>query len=290
MPRVSEQISCENPKVSVKMITYNHEPFIAQAIESVLMQETDFPVELIIGEDYSPDGTREIVKRYAAKYPNVIRALLPERNLGIRANSAGVSKACRGQYIAFLEGDDYWTSPHKIKKQVDFLDTHLNYSASAHQTKQLLEDGTPGKIFGQFDKLDVGVVDTIAPLSPWHTTSFVCRREFFYLPDWISSIISVDMAIFTIVASRGPVRVFPEVMSVYRKHVGGITSDAKVIANFHQNRIELMEHLDDHLKYEYHDRFQEVIHSHRAAIRAAKSRWFYQLASQAKKKLRSLLK
>lgn len=121
MPRVSEQASCENPKVSVAMITYNHEAFIAQAIESVLMQETDFPVELVIGEDCSTDGTRRIVKAYAEKYPNVIHVLIPERNLGMQRNFRAVLALCRGQYIACLEGDDAWL-PKKIQRQVDILE------------------------------------------------------------------------------------------------------------------------------------------------------------------------
>ena len=103
------------------MITYNHEKFIAQAIESVLMQETDFQVELIIGEDCSTDGTRQIVKAYAEQYPNVIRALFPERNLGMQCNFVAVLEASRGDYVALLEGDDYWTSPQKLQRQADYM-------------------------------------------------------------------------------------------------------------------------------------------------------------------------
>jgi glycosyltransferase involved in cell wall biosynthesis len=124
MPRVSEQKTCDHPKVSVDMITYNHEKYIAEAIESVLMQETDFPVELVIGEDCSTDGTRRIVKAYAEKYPNVIRALLPDHNLGMQRNGLATLGACRGEYIACLEGDDLWTSPQKLAVQVKYLDEH----------------------------------------------------------------------------------------------------------------------------------------------------------------------
>ena len=116
MIRVAEQTGCDQPTVSVAMIAYNREPFIAQAIESVLMQETAFVVELVIGEDCSTDGTRRIVQAYARKYPNVIRALLPEKNLGISRNYEAVWQACRGKYIAWLDGDDYWRSPQKIAK------------------------------------------------------------------------------------------------------------------------------------------------------------------------------
>ena len=104
------------------MITYNHEHFIAQAIRSVLMQEIDFPIELVIGEDCSTDGTRNIVKELAEKYPKEIKTLLSDKNLGGRDNFRQVIAACSGEYIAILEGDDYWTSSHKLQRQVDFLE------------------------------------------------------------------------------------------------------------------------------------------------------------------------
>jgi len=90
----------ETSKVSIRITTYNHEPFIAQAIESVLMQEVNFDYELIIGEDCSTDRTRQRVKDYQRQYPDKIRLFLPERNMGQRHNLLQTLKACRGQYIA----------------------------------------------------------------------------------------------------------------------------------------------------------------------------------------------
>ena len=130
-------------KVSVAMITYNHERFIAQAIESVLMQQTDFAVELVIGEDCSTDGTREIVRAYGERYPERVHPLLHEHNLGLKGHNNFVAtlKACRGQYIALLEGDDYWTDPHKLQKQVDFLDGHPEYVGCFHNAMEVFDDG-----------------------------------------------------------------------------------------------------------------------------------------------------
>ena len=108
-------------KVSVLMITYNHENFIREAIEGVLMQKTDFPIELIIGEDCSTDGTRKIVMEYARKYPDIIRPLLPDSNLGMMKNFIETMQAATGKYIALCEGDDYWTDPYKLQKQVNIL-------------------------------------------------------------------------------------------------------------------------------------------------------------------------
>jgi glycosyltransferase involved in cell wall biosynthesis len=120
------------PKVSIAMITYNHEKFIAQAMESVLAQQTDFPIELVIGEDCSTDGTREIVEQFAARYPDVIRPILHEKNVGMHRNGQAVLEACNGEYLAFLEGDDYWTNPAKLQSQVLALSNAAECVGSIH--------------------------------------------------------------------------------------------------------------------------------------------------------------
>ena len=117
----------KNPLVSVKMITYNHEPYIAQAIDGVLMQETDFPIELIIGEDCSTDRTREIVLEYQKKHPDIIRVITSDKNVGMHKNAHRTEKACRGKYIAFCEGDDYWIDPLKLQHHVEFLKKNQDY-------------------------------------------------------------------------------------------------------------------------------------------------------------------
>ncbi|NCC99035.1 MAG: glycosyltransferase [Bacteroidia bacterium] len=119
--------------LSVVTITYNHEPFIAKTIEGVLMQQVNFPIELIIAEDCSTDGTRAICQRYAEQYPDLIRLITSESNVGAVANERRAILAARGKYIAFCEGDDYWTDPLKLQKQVDFLELHPEYSVTFHR-------------------------------------------------------------------------------------------------------------------------------------------------------------
>jgi glycosyltransferase involved in cell wall biosynthesis len=119
-----KSVLIKSPLVSAHMITYNHEPYIAQAIEGVLQQKTDFPFELIIGEDCSTDRTREIVLEYQKKNPAIIRVLISASNVGGHKNSRRVSAACRGKYMAYCEGDDYWHNPLKLKKQVEYLELH----------------------------------------------------------------------------------------------------------------------------------------------------------------------
>lgn len=113
-----------DPVVSVKMITYNQAPYIAEAIEGVLRQKTIFPFELVIGEDCSTDGTREIVFDYKKKYPQIIVVVTSDKNVGSSGNSYRTLKACRGKYVAICEGDDYWHFPYKIQKQVDYMGSH----------------------------------------------------------------------------------------------------------------------------------------------------------------------
>lgn len=112
------------PLVSVHMITYNHAPYIRKAIESVLAQKTNFSFELVIGEDCSTDGTREIVFEYKDKYPNIIRVITSEHNVGAKANSRRTDQASRGKYIAFCEGDDFWHYTGKLQRQIDYLEDH----------------------------------------------------------------------------------------------------------------------------------------------------------------------
>ena len=112
----------KRPLVSVHMLTYNHEPYIAQAIEGVLIQKTDFPIELVIGEDCSTDRTREIVLAYQRKHPDVIRVVLWDKNVGARRNSRKLNELLRGKYVALNEGDDYWIHPKKLQMQVDIME------------------------------------------------------------------------------------------------------------------------------------------------------------------------
>jgi glycosyltransferase involved in cell wall biosynthesis len=112
------------PLVSVSMITYNHAPFIAEAIEGVLRQQTNFPFELVIGEDCSMDETRRIVMGYQQAYPEVIRVVTSNTNVGMSKNCLRTQNACIGKYIAFCEGDDYWHHPLKLQKELDFLESH----------------------------------------------------------------------------------------------------------------------------------------------------------------------
>lgn len=130
-----------NPLVSVCCITYNHGQYISQSIEGFLIQKTNFPFEIIIGEDKSQDDTHDICLRYAACYPSRIRLLHREHNLGMLPNFFETLKSCNGKYIALCEGDDYWIDPYKLQKQVDFLEANSEYGLVHTDCDFLYESG-----------------------------------------------------------------------------------------------------------------------------------------------------
>lgn len=129
-------------RVSVHMPAFNHAPYIAHAIDSVLSQQVGFPYELVIGDDASTDGTRAVALEYANRFPDRIRLLLHDRNLGIFENDQRILQACRGEYIAWLEADDIWASRAKLQAQIDLLDAHPEYSACCHRAV-CVGDGAP---------------------------------------------------------------------------------------------------------------------------------------------------
>ena len=118
-----------NKKVSVVIATYNHEKYIRHTLESVVAQKTNFEFEVLVGDDCSTDGTAAIVREFAEKYPDIIVPFIREKNLGMGGNIADLVFRTSGEYVAFIEGDDYWIDNHKLQKQVDFLDSHPDYVA-----------------------------------------------------------------------------------------------------------------------------------------------------------------
>jgi glycosyltransferase involved in cell wall biosynthesis len=215
-------------KVSVCLITYNHERYIAQAIESVLMQQVSFDYEIVIGEDCSTDSTRKIVSDYASRYPDRIRLLLHERNLGPGRNVAETLRSCQGEYVASLDGDDYWTSPHKLQKQVDFLDDHLECVLCFHNVKVVYEgDETRGSWNLYPDgRPAILTVEDVLRQSSVQTSSMLVRGprrgdEDFYWLQGLESAERNDWSVTVFAAQHGPVGYIDEVMSVYRQHAGG---------------------------------------------------------------------
>ena len=217
------------PLVSVWMITYNHESFIEQAIESVLMQKTDFEFELVIGEDCSTDSTREIVLRYKEKYPGKIRLVLQETNVGVARNFLDTLKACTGKYVALVEGDDYWTDAYKLQKQVDFLEAHDDYAICTHAADRVNDRNEKNGVW--FEPPESKEFYTLEDFISYGrtfiaTASMVARNYRGRMPEWFTKAPAGDMAFImgTCLQEDGKIKRLSDFMSVHRAHEGGVYS------------------------------------------------------------------
>jgi glycosyltransferase involved in cell wall biosynthesis len=245
------------PLVSVMMVTYNQEAYIQTALDSVLAQQVDFDYEIVIGEDFSTDQTRNILRRYEHIHGERIRVLWHERNLGVSHNWEMTMHQCRGTYVALLEGDDYWTSVHKLQKQVEFLEANPDFSFCFHNARVMYEGGESppaSHLMTQEQKPEFTLSDIT---SEWHiaTGSVVYRRSLLpNLPTWIHQSVVVDLPLFSTLASRGRIAFLSEEMSVYRVNAGGVTQTSKKEA-FMLGLIRMYTNLDQHLSFSQHRNF-----------------------------------
>ena len=212
-------------KVSVCMIAYKHEAYIAQAIESILSQQVDFPIELVIGDDCSPDGTAAICERYAAQDARV-RLLPRDRNLGVMPNFSRTLSACTGTYIAVCEGDDYWTDPHKLRKQVQFLDAHPDHAGAAHQSLVVSDHAAP-RPFREGVPATLTTTDLLAG-RVFHTASILFRRPVLDLFCASPLVLSCDRLLNFCISFAGKIHYDDTTMCVYRLHGAGMSSNASV--------------------------------------------------------------
>lgn len=250
------------PLLSVAMITYNHAPYIAQAIDSVLRQETRFPIEIVLGEDCSTDGTREIVREYQRNHPRVLRALLPESNLGATQNFVATLAECRGRYVATLEGDDYWTATDKLQKQVDFLEAHPECSLSCHRVQYIYADGSRPP-HGYREDVAAGFYTPDHLIRDFFvkTCSVVMRGEWTRnLPEWMQLSFIGDWPLFCLAALHGKVALLDDNMAGYRVHAGGFWSSRQWEQRFSE-RVKVANHLMRELPAQYTDALRDVIFS-----------------------------
>jgi glycosyltransferase involved in cell wall biosynthesis len=208
--------SSNNMMVSVCMITYNHEKYIGQAIEGVLLQKCNFSLELIIGEDCSTDNTRKICEEYQRKN-NIIKLLPSETNLGIIPNFIRTLNSCSGKYIAICEGDDYWIDSNKLQKQVNFLENNSNYTICFHNV-QILNKNILIENFITRKINDTSDIYELAKGNYIQTSSCVFRKCWDKLPAWYYSCSIGDYPLHMINSKYGKIKYFPDIMATYRIH------------------------------------------------------------------------
>lgn len=220
----------QKPLVSITCMTYNHEQYIGQAIESFLMQKTTFLYEILIGEDCSTDDTLRIVNEYVKKSPEKIRLITSPSNVGPRKNGIRLRDAARGKYIAICEGDDYWTDPLKLQKQVNFLEQNPDVCVVYHNnnvvdsTDRLIKEGKEGD-----ETIIMGGLSLFHVWIPPLTAVFKnCIKS--YPPEYMD-VFNGDAFLFGMLSSYGNVAKMGFVGAAYRKHSGGTFSGRSYFEN-----------------------------------------------------------
>jgi len=213
------------PVVSVCVITYNQELFIRQTLDSILMQICDFPYEIVIGEDHSSDSTGKICEEYAGKFPDIIRLLPSNKNLGMNPNFVRTLEACKGKYVAVCEGDDYWTDANKLKMQVALLDNHENYSACISNAKMITETNSFIRLY--FNGLKEGIIPAETIINRggaiYPTASIVFRNNKFTIETlYNTEELAGDNTLIISLVIKGDIYYIDEILCAYRIWGGGV--------------------------------------------------------------------
>ncbi|CAN5885997.1 hypothetical protein BH11BAC7_BH11BAC7_34470 [soil metagenome] len=220
------------PLVSVCILTYQHQKYIAECIEGALKQKTSFPVEILIGEDESDDGTREICKTYAEKYPDRIRLFLRSRKDVIKINGSNTgrfnlletTKAARGKYLALCEGDDFWSDPLKLQKQIDFLEANADFAVCFHAAYEMHE-GKENRISNASLSKEVFTIEDLAKGNFLHTPTVVYRNVYKgVFPSWFNRIPVGDYPLHLLHSNYGKIKFIPEPLAHYRVQQSGAWS------------------------------------------------------------------
>lgn len=219
-----------NPFVIVWMVTYNHEKFIEQAIESVLAQKTNFSYKLYIGEDFSTDNTRALCQKLKNTNPEKIELFLNKKNIGATANGVQMYQKCfesNAKYIALLEGDDYWTDPNKLQKQVDFLEKNEEYVICGGIAKELHQDT------GFLNQTTIINKNKIYSVQDYIYSNYAATCTLLFnssylnpMPEWFNNLSFGDwgLVLTILYRSKKKIIVLSDEMGVYRIHSFGVHS------------------------------------------------------------------
>jgi glycosyltransferase involved in cell wall biosynthesis len=253
-------VTPEACKISVLLLTFNHERFVGQAIEQALAQRTSSPFEIVIGEDASTDATPRIVADYGRRFPDRIRVLSRSRNLGLCGNFLSTLSQCRGQYVAILEGDDFWVDPQKLEKQAAILDTAPDCAFTFHDVATWLPNGEKKPTCCPADLSEYLELEDFLVGNPVPNCSSVMFRKGLVdpFPRWYSGLQYYDWPLHVLHANAGTVRYVAESWSVYRVHRQsawhGASPEKQAAAV-----VEILQHLDKHFEFRYRACFRVLI-------------------------------
>ena len=227
------------PLVSVVCPVYNHEPYLRQCLDGIVMQKTNFSFEVIVNDDASTDGSADILRDYQYKYPDLIKPIYQIKNQysqgkGILATI--LFPRTQGKYIAVCEGDDYWTDPLKLQKQVDYMEAHPECTLCFHNALVHWYDGSkPDKLFADVEERDYSGPELVntwySPTASFLFTSFVKDDYIVMMRDYPKMNVG-DMPLLVCCARKGVIHGFQDVMSVYGKHAGSYTQFSDAIKTY----------------------------------------------------------
>ena len=259
MSPVDPTINSSPPQVSVCVQTYQHKDFIRKCLDNIISQQTDFAFEIVLGEDCSTDGTREICVDYAERYPHLIRLFLHDRKNVIYINGRATGRynlingltSARGKYIAICEGDDYWNDNTKLQRQFDFLENNPDFILCFHNAKivdaqgKLVAESKLRTIHKQSQNQDSLVTGAFIPT----LTCMFRNRGLDQLPEDFRKVTNADTFLFSWLGQQGSAAYLPEINdAMYRVHSGGLWSNRDNISQLDANRQTLQtlyQHIDD---------------------------------------------
>ena len=223
------------PLVSISCTAYNHAQFIRQCLDGFVMQKATFHFEVLIHDDASTDGTQDIIREYEVKYPEIIKPIYQKVNQYSKGIPIGVTfnmPRAQGKYIALCEGDDYWTDPYKLQKQVDFLENHPDYVMCSHKWDEFLEGkeemtyGNPTYVNQEGETYDLN--DFVHGKWCCQPLTVVFKQEALDMQYYSQYKRAKDITLFYALLKHGKGYCFPDVMATYRIHSKGIWSGLDV--------------------------------------------------------------
>lgn len=227
------------PLVSVSITTYNHEKYIEQCIRSVISQNVNFKYEIIVGNDASTDKTLEICQKLQNEIGRIIKIINHKKNIGLRQNNKSVWTTCKGKYIAYLEGDDFWTSDNKLQSLVNFLEKNEEYSAAYHQVQLMHNESSKDFLMPNSSiEKDLSFIQNLAK---WEVgTCSLVYRNFFIDEKHINltkkflaeEIFWSDRPLMAFISFLGPFKYIPQCMGVWRQHETNMTKIGNLISMY----------------------------------------------------------
>ena len=258
----------EQVVVSIQCLAYNHAAYIRQCLDGFIMQQTDFKFEAIVHDDASTDGTTDIIREYANKYPHIIKPIYEKENQYSKGIPGLITKKvamqCKGKYIAICEGDDYWIDPFKLQKQVVYLESHPDCYLCGTNGLVLYEGATrnPQYFKNDFRSHDLGIGDVIW-IWPFPKASLLVRANIYRdFPEWTKQINTGDLLLILLCLEKGnSVFYFGDITCVYRKDEISASSASMRTTNssFVHNHIILYEEYNKYSNYKYDSEIQLLV-------------------------------